>query len=101
MSGVAVELAVLLLLQTLGTSIFARFEIETPVWRKLFKWGVLIGVTLALSVAVGHWALIFPAFVFVLGATVHFVYCRKHGIDPWRATPRRRYYELRGWTWTE
>ena len=23
------------------------------------------------------------------------------GIDPLRATPRRKYYELRGWTWPE
>ena len=31
----------------------------------------------------------------------HFVWCRRHGIDPLRATPRRRYYELRGWTWVD
>ena len=24
-------------------------------------------------------------------------WCRKHEIDPWNATPRERYYELRGW----
>jgi hypothetical protein len=31
MRGLAVELIVLLALQTLGTSIFARFEVETPI----------------------------------------------------------------------
>ena len=27
--------------------------------------------------------------------------CRKHGIHPLHATPRRRYYELRRWEWKE
>lgn len=95
MSSIAVELAVLLGLQTMGTSIFARFEAETPVWRKLTKWSVLILGTLALSAWLGHWSLLFPAAIFAVGTTVHFSYCRKHGIDPLRTTPRRRYYELR------
>ena len=101
MSGIAVELTALLLLQTLGTSMFARFEVETPVWRKLLKWGMVIGVTLFLYVAVGHWSLCFPLLILAFGLVVHFSYCRKHGIDPLRATPRRRYYELRGWEWKE
>ena len=101
MNSIAVELAVLLGLQTLGTSIFARFEAETPVWRKLTKWSVLIFGTLALYAWVGHWSILFPATIFAMGTVFHFGYCRKHGIDPLRATPRRRYYELRGWQWTE
>jgi hypothetical protein len=36
-----------------------------------------------------------------LGLVVHLVWCRKNGIDPLRATPRRRYYEMRGWDWPE
>lgn len=101
MTGIAIELCTLLALQTLGTSVFARFEVETPVWRKLLKWGMLIGVTLGLHTVVGHWALCFPLLILLLGLAVHFGYCRKHGIDPLRATPRRRYYELRGWEWTK
>lgn len=101
MTGIAIELWALLALQTLGTSMFARFEVETPVWRKLLKWGMLIGVTVGLYSIVGHWALCFPLVILLLGLVVHFGYCRKHGIDPLRATPRRRYYELRGWEWKE
>lgn len=101
MSGVAVELAVLLSLQTLGTSVFAVFEAETPPWRKLLKWTSLIGVTLGLYSQFGHWSLFFPVAVFSIGLSVHFAYCRRHGIDPLRATPRRRYYELRGWEWRD
>jgi len=37
----------------------------------------------------------------VAGAAFHMVWCRRNGIHPWNATPRRRYYELRGWVWRE
>ena len=58
-------------------------------------------VTLALSRFIGHWAIAFPITLGVAGATFHIWWCRKHGIDPIRATPRRRYYELRGWSWPD
>src|SRR5690242_8173798 len=90
MTGVAIELSVLLLLQTVGTSLFARFEVETPAWRKLFKWGALIGITVALYRFVGHWALCCPLSIFALGTAVHFIWCARNGIDPLWATPRRR-----------
>ena len=47
--GIELELGVLLALQTLGTSIFARFEVETPVLRIIIKWGIVILGTLGLS----------------------------------------------------
>lgn len=99
--GIALDLSVLLAFSVLGSSAFAVFEVETPVWRKLLKWGLVIGVTLGLTQAFGHWALLFPALAAVGGLTAHFVWCRRHGIDPVHATPRRKYYELRGWTWQD
>lgn len=95
------ELAVLLALAVLGSARFAVFEIETPAWRKVLKWGLVIGATLILSGIAGHWALLFPFALGVSGLGFHYVWCRRHGIDPVRATPRRRYYELRGWRWVE
>jgi hypothetical protein len=50
---------------------------------------------------IGHWALLVPALGAAVGVSAHFAWCRRHGIDPVRATPRRRYYELRGWTWPD
>jgi hypothetical protein len=97
--GIELELTVLLAIAIFGSSAFAVFEIETPWWRKILKWGIVCGLTLALYRAVGHWALALPIGAGVAGATFHFWWCRKQGIDPIRATPRRRYYELRGWTW--
>ena len=99
--GIELELGALLLILLFGGEIFAAFEVETPAWRKILKWAIVIALTLALYAAIGHWALLAPIGLGGLGLTVHFVWCHRNGIDPWRATPRRRYYELRGWDWPE
>jgi hypothetical protein len=99
--GIELELGVLLGIAIVGPSIFAVFEVETPAWRKILKWGIVAGLTLGLYAVVGHWALALPLAAGVAGTTFHFVWCRRHGIQPLRATPRRRYYELRGWSWPE
>ena len=99
--GFELELIVLLVIQTLGMSIFAIFEVETPAWRGILKWFIVIGGTIGLYYLVGHWSLLFPLAGAVAGGTFHFVWCRKNGIHPIRATPRRKYYALRGWEWLE
>lgn len=93
----ALELAVLLALAVIGPGVFAVFEVETPAWRKVLKWSFLSGLTLWLYTFIGHWSLMVPGFGLVAGTTFHYWWCRKNGIDPLRATPRKRYYELRGW----
>jgi len=97
--GIQLELLMLLVMSMLGQGLFARFEIETPAWRKLLKWTILVGATLGLYRVAGHWSLAFPLALGVAGTTFHFIWCRRNGIDPIRATPARRYYELRGWQW--
>lgn len=101
MMGVELELGVLYLTQTLGHSCFDIFEVETPWWRKTLKWLVLAAVTVGLYIWAGHWALAFPIAGAAFGLVFHFAWCRKNDIHPWKATPRRRYWELRGWQWTE
>ncbi len=95
--GIELELFLLLVFSNLGQTVFAKFEIETPQWRKILKWTILHGGTIGLYFLVGHWALVFPLLGAGVGCVVHATWCRRHGIDPWRATPRARYYELRGW----
>ena len=97
--GIELELFVLLVFAVLGQSTFARFEIETSPIRKMFKWASLCALTLGLSLVIGHWALLVPVLLGAAGTAFHIVWCRRNGIDPIRATPRRRYYELRGWPW--
>ena len=97
--GIELELGVLLAFSVVGQSTFARFEIETPASRKIVKWAVVVALTLGLYALIGHWTLLVPVLLGAAGTTFHFVWCRRNGIDPLRATPARRYYELRGWTW--
>ena len=99
--GIELDLAVLLVISILGPAFFARFEVETPGWRKVLKWALVVGITLALTPVVGHWALLVPTVGGIAGLIGHYAWCRRHGIDPIRATPRRKYYELRGWAWVE
>jgi hypothetical protein len=95
--GIELELAVLLAITTLGQVGFGHFEAETSKARRLIKWAIVDGATLGLYFAVGHWALAFPIGMVALGLGFHFWWCRRNGIHPFHATPRRRYYELRGW----
>ena len=97
--GIELELGTLLAIAVIGQVSFAVFEVETPAWRKILKWLVVIGLTLGLTRVVGHWALVLPIAGGAAGVIGHAIWCRRHGIDPIRGTPRRRYYELRGWAW--
>jgi len=99
--GIELELSTLLFLSVVGMVTFGRFEVETAVWRRLLKWAIISFGTVGLYQLVGHWSLLFPTAGMVVGSIVHTVWCRKHEIHPLYATPRRRYYDLRGWTWTE
>lgn len=98
---VELEFGVLFVIAVLGQSTFAVFEVETPAWRKITKSLVVRAATLALYTLVGHWSLLVPTGATAAGGTFHIVWCRRHGIHPIRATPRRRYYELRGWEWPQ
>jgi len=99
--GIELEWFSLLVLHVLGTSVFGPFETGTPWWRLALKWGIVILLTWVLYRAVGHWAMLAVIVPAAAGTAFHFTWCRKNGIDPWKATPRRRYYELRGWEWAE
>ncbi len=101
MVGIELEWFSLLVVHVLGTSVFTPFEVETPWWRLTLKWSVVILLTYLVYLWAGHWALLVVAALGLAGGTVHFTWCRRHGIDPWRATPRRKYYDLRGWAWPE
>ncbi|MBK7443194.1 MAG: hypothetical protein IPL12_03565 [Bacteroidetes bacterium] len=91
------ELITLLIIQTIFISAFARFELETPLISKLVKWFIIDGITIGLYFLVGHWAVVFPILGLIPGTIYHFTWCKKNGINPLKATPMKKYYELRGW----
>ena len=99
--GVELELYILLALVILGSSVFAVFEVETPRWRKALKWFLVSGVTIGLYYAVGHLALLVPIGLAGIGFGFHIWWCRRNEIHPITATPRRKYYDLRGWRWPD
>lgn len=99
--GIELELSVLLGTMVLGSQIFSPFEVETPAWRRILKLTLVIALTLVLYRWVGHWAVLVPLVLGGGGLAFHWIWCRRNEIDPWTATPRRRYYTLRGWTWPE
>jgi hypothetical protein len=97
----AIELALLLAVAVVGQAVFAAFEVETPAWRKILKWGLVTGLTWTAYHWFGHLALAVPLGLGLCGLAFHFWWCARHGIDPIHALPRRRYYELRGWAWRD
>jgi hypothetical protein len=99
--GIGLELIVLLALVIVGTALFGVFEVGSPPWRRMLKWLLLCGVTLGAYGLLGHWAL--TVTLGAVGGSIgyHVWWCRRHGIHWLSATPRRRYYELRGWRWDE
>lgn len=94
-------LFVLLGIQLFASTAFAKFEIETPLSRKLIKWLVIDGSTVALFYVIGYYSVLLPISMIAIGATYHIFWCKKNGIDSLKATPKRKYYKLRGWKWRE
>lgn len=99
--GIELEAFTLFAIHAVGTSVFGVFEAETPWWRLTLKWAIVAGLTVFLYGQFGHWALLGVLVPSLAGLIFHFVWCRKHGIHPLHATPRREYYALRGWEWHE
>lgn len=97
MDNIIPELIALLTLSIVGFVFFGRFEVETPAWRRLLKWSFTILVTLGLYTKIGHYALIALGTWIMIGLVFHFIWCARNGIHPLWATPRKKYYELRGW----
>jgi len=89
----------LLAIQTIGPTFFHRFATEVSPWLLLAKWIFIQGLTITLFFQIGAWCLLVPGVMLTLGIGLHTVVCIKHGIHPFRATPRARYYAFRGWAW--
>jgi len=100
-TGIELELIVLLVLQTALITTFAKFEVETSTLKKLFKWFLIDAITILLYYFIQHWAVLFPFLAVIPGTIYHFIWCKKNGIHPFKATPRRKYYQLRNWKWEE
>jgi hypothetical protein len=93
------DVALVASLFAVGTILFGHFEERTPKWRRLLKFATIVALVALLDrVAGAAWAHGFLAAAAIAGLTTHFVVLRRHGINPWTAEPRDKYYALRGWT---
>lgn len=82
----------------LGSIWFGRFEEGTPKWRRTVKLLLVVTVVGAIAQRFGDRpALALLGAVAAVGLTFHFVWCHRHGIDPWTAEPWETYRRLRGW----
>jgi hypothetical protein len=93
-----IDVAAVAIIFALGNIVFGHFEQGTPAWRRVLKFAIVLGASAAIASRSGHaWAAAFVALLAAIGLTTHFVVLRRHGIDPWTAEPREKYYALRGW----
>lgn len=99
--GIEIVFIELLVIQTVATALFSRFESETPATRRMAKWFVIDAITIGLYFGIGLPAMLFLLALAAIGTLTHLQICRKHGFDPLKATPRKAYYAFRGWTWEE
>ncbi len=75
---------------------FGRFEDVRPTWTRVLRWLIYLAVTGLLGVTVGRpWTLVWVIGFPLTGALVHFVWCWRHGINPFTAEPREKYEQLR------
>ncbi len=93
------QLFIAALVLACGQALFARFEERTAPWRRLSKVIFIVGgAALIVWAFGGYWSLVWVFGLLAVGVTVHIGWTRKHGINPWTAEPREKYYRLRGWS---
>jgi len=93
-----IDIAVGASLMALGNILFGHFEERTAKWRRVLKLFLFTGAIAWIASVAGHmWAAAFMMAAASLGLSVHFIILRRHGINPWTAEPRDKYYALRGW----
>jgi predicted MFS family arabinose efflux permease len=94
------EVAVVATIFAVGNILFGHFELETPKWRRLLKFLLILALTLALSTALGRrWAFLFLGTLGLFALIIHGWWLPRHGINGWTGEPKEKYYALRGWTY--
>jgi len=96
--NILIDVAVGAGLIAVGNIFFGHFEERTAKWRRVLKLVLFTGAIGWIASVGGHlWAAAFMLASGCFGASAHFIILRRHGINPWTAEPRDKYYALRGW----
>src|SRR5215475_11317615 len=92
------DVAMMALLLAVGNVAFRRFEQRIPLWRRLLKIVVLLGLTACISYWFGRTGVLIALGVALLPVLyIHAIYLPRHGVNGWTGEPREKYYALRGW----
>ena len=94
------EIALVCAITAFGSIFFGHFEEHTPKWRRVLKLIFFIVLVAALSRYLGRpWALGFLGLMILTIVFVHGYWLpQKKGIHGLTGEPKRKYYEMRGWT---
>ena len=92
------EVAVVATIFAIGNNLFGQWVEETPKWRRLLKFILFLGLTLAVSAGIGRqWAFLLLALLVIGVVIIHAWWLPRHGINGWTGEPKEKYYALRGW----
>jgi hypothetical protein len=92
------EAAIVATIFAVGNILFGHWEAETPKWRRLLKFVLILLLTLGISTSLGRrWAFLFLGLLGLAALIVHAWWLPRHGINGWTAEPKEKYYAMRGW----
>jgi len=93
------EVAVVATIFAVGNILFGHWEAETPKWRRLLKFVIVLALTILIRTTFGRlWAFLFVGTLALGAVIVHgFWLPRRYGINGWTGEPEEKYYALRGW----
>ena len=93
------EVAVVATIFAGGNILFGHWEAETPRWRRLLKFVIVLALTVLFSTAFGRfWAFLFVGALALAAVIVHAFWLPwRYGINGWTGEPKEKYYALRGW----
>lgn len=85
-------------LMATGAISLKRFEERTPPLRGLVKLVAVLVITALVTYFFGAtWGIVLVVGWFAVALIFHFWWTLSHGIHPFTAEPRAKYYQLRGW----
>ena len=93
------EIAIVCGLTAFGSIFFGHFEEHTPKIRRVLKIVVFIVIVVLLSRYAGRaWAFGFLGAMLLAVLYIHAIWLPGKGINGLTGEPKRKYYELKGWT---
>jgi len=93
------EVGIVSIIFAIGNIVFGHFEEQTPRWRRVSKYVLILLLIVSLSIFFGRTIAMIVLSLFLLPFLyIHGYYLpRKKGINGWTGEPKSKYYEFRGW----